>query len=130
MRQAPIMSEPVESARIPWALQIEAISRDEPIRVVKTVTGAVLGCGGWVLSRSVADTGPICILFEFERASCIEIYSVLIAAGLELSKSAHIRFTELCQCTRLGRSDCSEDIVSVDLEIQTIPSEVAKRPSE
>jgi hypothetical protein len=115
---------------ISWALQIAAISRDEPGRVVRTVSGAVLGCGGWVLSRSVTDTGLIDILFEFERASCLEIYSVLIAAGLELSKSAHIRFTELCQCTRLGRSNCSEEIVSVDLEVQTIPWEAAKPMTE
>jgi hypothetical protein len=126
MKEASTMRDPGQPAAIPWALQIGAISRDEPGQVVKTVTGAVLGCGGWVLSRSVTDTGLIDILFEFERASCVEIYSVLIAAGLELSKSAHIRFTELCQCTRLGRGDCSEEIVSVDLEIQTILWEAAQ----
>lgn len=101
---------------------MRAVSRDEPGQVVKTVTGAILGCGGWVLSRGASDTGLIDILFEFERASCLEIYSILIAAGLELSQSAHLRFTELCQCTRLGRKGCSEEIVSVDLEIQTFLS--------
>ena len=69
---------------------------------VKSLTGAILACGGWVLSRSASDAGLIDILFEFERQSCLEIYSILIAAGLELSQSAHIRFTELCQCTRHG----------------------------
>ena len=71
------------------------------------------------MSRSATDTGLIEILFEFERRSCLEIYSVLIAAGLELSQDAHLRFTELCQCTRLAQNDCSEEIVSVDLEVQT-----------
>ena len=89
--------------------------------MVKTVTGAILACGGWVLSRSASDTGLIEILFEFERRSCLEIYSILIAAGLELSQSAHIRFTELCQCTRMVRKDCQEEIVSIDLEVQTSP---------
>ena len=108
---------------IPWALQMQAISREEPGRTAKSLTGAILGCGGWVLSRSASDTGLIDILFEFERRSCLEIYSILIAAGLELSKSAHMRFTELCQCTRMVRKDCRDEIVSIDLEVQTSPQQ-------
>ena len=108
---------------IPWALEMKAVSVEEPSRLVKTLTGAILGCGGWVLSRSASDEGHRHYVFEFERQSCLEIYSILIAAGVELSQSAHIRFTELCQCTRLVRKDCSEEIVSVDLEIQTFADE-------
>jgi hypothetical protein len=108
-----------QSGAIPWALQIRAISRGEPGQMVKTLTGAILACGGWVLSRSASDCGLIDILFEFERQSCLEIYSILIAAGLELSQSAHIRFTELCQCIRMGYQDGGEEIISVDLEVQT-----------
>ena len=99
---------------------MRAISRDEPQRVAKAVTGAILGCGGWVLSRSATDTGLVAILFEFERGSCLEIYSVLIAAGLQLSHKAHIRFTELCQCTRLRGAACNEEIISIELEIRTL----------
>jgi hypothetical protein len=102
-------------------MQIRAISRLEPGRLVKSVTGAILTCGGWVLGRSASDSGLIDILFEFERGSCLEIYSVLIAAGLEMSHGAHLHFTELCQCTRLGQDDCRDEIVSVDLEVQTFP---------
>jgi len=111
----------MQPGTIPWALQMRAISSQEPGRFVKTVTGAILGCGGWVLSRSACDNGLIDILFEFERQSCLEIYSVLVASGVELSRAAHLQFTELCQCTRLGRPDCGEEIVSIDLEIQTCP---------
>lgn len=107
-----------EYSAIPWAMQMKAIAHGEPDRVVKSVTGAILGCGGWVLTRSATDTGMIDILFEFERASCLEIYSILMAAGLDLSQSAHVRFTELCQCTLMGRRDCDKEIVSIDLEIQ------------
>ena len=61
------------------------------------------------------------MLFEFERHACVDIYSVLIAAGLELSQYGHIRFTELCQCTRSRQQECATEIASVDLEIQTFP---------
>lgn len=123
MRQASIVRDALPLGGIPWAMQMKAISREEPGRLVKSLTGAILACGGWVLSRSATDTGLIDILFEFERRCCLEIYSILIAAGLELSQGAHVRFTELCQCTLLARKDCSNEIVSVDLEVQTLASD-------
>jgi len=110
---------------MPWALEMKAISQVDPSRLVGTLTGAILGCGGWVLSRGASDTGTVSMLFQFERQACVDIYSVLIAAGIELSQSGHLRFTELCQCTRNLRSVCGAEIASVDLEIQTIASTAA-----
>jgi len=109
---------------IPWAMQMKAISAEEPSRLVQTLTGAILGCGGWVLSRGANDTGTVNMLFEFERQACVDIYSVMIASGLELSQSGHIRFTELCQCTRSQQQDCGAEIASIELEIQTFPIEL------
>jgi hypothetical protein len=110
----------------PWAMQMRAVSMGDPSRLVQSLTGAILGCGGWVLSRGANDTGTINMLFEFERQACVDIYSVMIAAGLELSQSGHIRFTELCQCTRSHQRDCGAEIASVDIEIQTYPVESAQ----
>ena len=115
-----------QSMSIPWAMQMKAVSAEEPARLVQTLTGAILGCGGWVLSRGANDTGTINMLFEFERQVCVDVYSVLIAAGLELSQSGHIRFTELCQCTRSNRRVCGEEIASIDLEIQTYPVDMTR----
>ena len=109
---------------IPWAMQMKAISIEEPSRLVQTLTGAILGCGGWVLSRGANDTGTVSMLFEFERQACVDIYSVMIAAGLELSQSGHVRFTELCQCTCSHPQECGTEIASIDLEIQTFPLEI------
>jgi hypothetical protein len=109
--------------RVLWAIQMRAIAKVEPDRLIRTLTGSVLACGGWVLSRSASDTGMVNFLFEFERLNCVEIYSVLISAGLELSQSAHIRFTELCQCTSLAPRERGGEIASIDLEIQTLSNE-------
>jgi hypothetical protein len=105
-------------------MQMRALCVEEPGHLVQALTGAILGCGGWVLSRGASDTGAVSLLFEFERRACVDIYSVLIGAGLELSRNGHIRFTELCQCTRLHAQECGEEIASVDLEIQTFPVEM------
>ena len=109
---------------IPWAMQMRAISLEEPGRLVHTLTGAILGCGGWVLSRGTNDSGAVNMLFEFERQACVDIYTILIASGLELSRNGHIRFTELCQCTRHSLPDCGAEVASIDLEIQTYPVEI------
>lgn len=114
-------------ATVPWALEMKAVSQEEPSRLVGMLTGGILGCGGWVLSRGASDTGIVNMLFEFERQSCVDIYSVLIAAGIELSQSGHVRLTELCQCTRNQKRECGGEIASVDLEIQTIPGEPRTR---
>lgn len=114
-----------KASAIPWAMEMKAVSRVEPSRLVCSLTGAILGCGGWVLSRGASDTGTINMLFEFERQACVDIYSVLIAAGVELSQAGHIRFTEFCQCTRQQMRDCGSDVASVDLEIQTFPANLA-----
>jgi len=95
-----------QSTSVPWAMEMKAVSVEEPGRLVRTLTGGILGCGGWVLSRGANDSGTVNMLFEFERQQCLEIYSVLVAAGLDLSRSGHIRFTELCQCTRNHHEDC------------------------
>jgi len=104
---------------------MKATTMDEPAQLIQTLTGAILGSGGWVLSRGANDSGTINMLFEFERMQCVEIYTVLIAVGLELSQLAHMRFTELCQCTRSNPDDCSGDIVSVDLEIHSFSVEAS-----
>ena len=104
---------------IPWAIQIHAISAEEPGRLVQRLTGAILGCGGWVLSRSASDEGLINLLFEFERRVCLDIYGVILGAGVELSRNGHIRFTELCQCALHGAPDRGSEVTSIDLEVLT-----------
>jgi hypothetical protein len=109
----------------PWTLQMRATTVDEPARLIQVLTGAILANGGWVLSRGANDAGTINMLFEFERQNCVDIYTMMVAAGLELSQLAHLRFTELCQCTRSHYADCGGEIVSVDLEIQSFPVEAS-----
>jgi hypothetical protein len=110
-----------QAMSIPWAMQMTAVSFEDPVRLVRTLTGAILGCGGWVLSRGADDAGTVNMLFEFERQACVDIYNVLIAAGHDLSQSGHILLTALCQCTPSHPKDCRTEIASIDLEIQALP---------
>ena len=124
VREAISQREAARLSGIPWAIEVRAISHEEPGHLVRTLTGAILGCGGWVLSRAASDCGAVNVLFEFERRACVEIYGVLIGAGVELTQNGHIRFTELCQCTLHDSKERAADIASIDLEIQTFPVEI------
>lgn len=108
---------------IPWAMRLKAVASDDPFRLLRLLTGGILGCGGWVLGRTVTEGGTIRLMFEFERRACLEFYSVLMAAGVELSPVGHMRLTELCQCTRSRDESCGDEIASVEMEIQTFAAE-------
>jgi hypothetical protein len=82
-----------------WLLQLTALCAEDPARTVRTLTGALLACGGWVLTRT-HEKGTFALDFEFARAACVEVYAVLIGCGLELSRESHLRMAELCHCTK------------------------------
>lgn len=77
-----------------------------------------MACGGCVLSRRFDAEQSAVIEFEFIRASCVEMYSVLIAAGLELTAPSHIILSTLCQCTRETLETTASDPVRVELVIR------------
>jgi hypothetical protein len=120
MRAAMLHTHAESQAGIPWAIHLQAIALAQPDRLIRILTGVIISCGGWVLSRGSTDSGLVRILFEFERIACVDIYGGLVGEGLELTRTGHLRFTELCQCTRSSQ-DCGAEIASSELEIQTYP---------
>jgi hypothetical protein len=126
---APMVSRQVASPE-GWSIQMRAISMGDPVDLLDTLSNAILDCGGWILSRSANDSGIVNMLFEFERQACIDIYSTVVAAGLELSQSSHIRFTELCHCTIFQTDEHASEVVGIDLEIQTFSKDLLKTMEE
>ena len=108
---------------VEWDLRLTASCADDPQRVLRFLTGAVLACGGWVLSRSLPGSDTVEMSFEFARAASLEVYSVLIATGLELSREAHISMTELCQCTKNLLATKAFDVARVRLLVIATPLE-------
>lgn len=106
--------QPVEE-KIDWDLTLTGFDSGDRQRTIRFLSGAIIGCGGWVLSRSLDASDSAEITFEFARVISVEIYSVLIAAGLELSRDAHLSMTELCQCTKALIDICAYDIARIRL---------------
>lgn len=84
------------------ALEFHAWSALEPIRLEKLFTAAMLDCGGWVLERTEPRNGQISYLVEFACERSVDVYSALVALGIELSQHAHLSLTRLWQCARHG----------------------------
>jgi hypothetical protein len=111
------LAEPT-GVRNGWNLSLTALCSDDAARTVRFLTGAVLACGGNVLARRFEPGELAAIEFEFVRATCVEMYSILIAAGLELSAEAHLTMASLCQCTRETLEATAGDPVRVLLSIR------------
>ena len=101
-----------------WELNLTALCAEDAARTVRFLTGAVMACGGFVLSRRFDANESAAIEFEFVRATCVEMYSVLIASGLELTAQSHLIMSSLCQCTRETLEATAGDPVRVDLMIR------------
>jgi len=110
------------------SIKIGSLSVDEPGRLVRALVGALVGNGAWVLRRSASEAGELHMLIEFERQECVEIYSSLIANGVEFGQSGHVRLTELCQRFLSQTRTVQTEIVSIDLQIQTFPMEKSRSP--
>lgn len=100
-----------------WELNLSALCQEDAPRTVRFLTGAVLACGGNVLSRRFEPGDTAAMEFEFMRATCVEMYSVLIAAGLELTAQSHWSMAALCQCTRETLETTAADPVRIELTI-------------
>ena len=104
-----------------WDLHLCAFCEDAP-RAVRFLTGAVMACGGGLISRGLDAGRAAAIEFQFARDACDEIYSVIVTAGLQLSAQSHQMLASLCQCTREMQPLTHEDLVHVDLRIYTVPA--------
>lgn len=100
-----------------WNLRLTALSADDPERLVRFLTGALLSCGGWVLTRTTQGNEAAELDFEFARGACVDIYSVLVAAGLELSRDSHVQMADLCHCTKNLIESRAFDIARADLVV-------------
>lgn len=108
---------------VEWNLGLTATSADNPPHLLCSLTADVVSSGAWVLSRSLPGSDTVEMSFEFARSASLEIYTALIAAGLELSRDAHISMTELCQCTKDLLATKAFDIARIRLLVLAAPAE-------
>ncbi len=100
-----------------WNLVLVATSKGMPKPLLDLLCGGINACGGQVLTHGTVSEHCADIDFEFGRRSSMEMYSLLVSAGLALSLEAHHRLTELCQCSLLADSREASARVRVHLSV-------------
>ena len=65
-------------------------------QVVPSLLDAVAACGCWVLEQRAASPTMTELRLEVQLRSVFELYSSLIAAGVELTRDSHTRMSGLC----------------------------------
>jgi hypothetical protein len=93
---------------------------EDVTRSMRFLTGAVMSCGAEVLTRRFDAEGHAEMEMEFSRLVCVEIYCMLIAAGLELDRDSHLRLTALCQCTWELHEEKRQEVVRLSLGLRDV----------
>lgn len=98
-------------------LRLISRSEDAPEKTVYFLTGAIMACGGQMLSRRFHSDGSAALECQFPRAICVDMYGVLLSAGLHLSRGSHLKLAELCRCTHALPVDFQRQRIMLDVEI-------------
>ena len=99
------------------SLDILSFSYEERSSVLSLLTASFADCGGWVLDRRTISPATSEFRIEIQLRSALDLYVGIISAGLELTRSAHLALTDLCNCRKHLRSVDLGQIISIRIEI-------------
>jgi len=86
--------------------------------LLPNLTSAFTQCGGWVLERKTISATSMEFRIEIQLHGIVELYSSLVATGLELTRGTHATLTALCNSRKhIGRSHQPGRLVSIRLEL-------------
>jgi hypothetical protein len=80
------------------SLDIQGFSYEERATVLPQLTSCLADCGGWVLERKTLSPTTLEFRIEIQLRSVFDLYAAILAAGVELTRSAHRTLTDLCTC--------------------------------
>jgi hypothetical protein len=100
------------------SLDIQGFSYEERHGLLPTLTSAFADCGGWILDRKTLSPSTMEFRLEIQLRAVIDLYSSILASGLELTRNGHLGLTHLCTCRKnfAAPTDLGQ-IVTIRLEI-------------
>jgi hypothetical protein len=99
-------------------LEIQGYSYEERHGLLPTLASAFADCGGWVLDRKTLSPTTMEFRLEIQLRAAIDLYSSILAAGLELTRAGHLGLAHLCTCHKnLSAPSDLGQIVTIRLEI-------------
>jgi hypothetical protein len=86
--------------------------------LLPVLTSALTQCGGWVLERKTTSASSMEFRIEIQLQCIVELYSSLIAAGVELTRTTHDTLTALCTSRHhIARSHTATQVLCIRLEL-------------
>ena len=103
---------------IPETLDLQGYSYLDRQGLLPTLITSFTHCGGWVLERKTISATSMEFRIEIQLHGIVELYSSLVATGLELTRGTHATLTALCNSRKhIGRSHQPGRLVSIRLEL-------------
>lgn len=100
------------------SLYIQGFSYEERQGLLPTLWSAFAECGGWILDRKTISPNTMEFLLEIQLRGVVDVYSSILAAGLELTRAGHLGLTHLCTCRKnlSGPADLAQ-VITLRIEI-------------
>ena len=117
------------------SLDIQGFSYEERHGLLPTLTSAFADCGGWILDRKTLSPTTMEFRLEIQLRAVVDLYSSILASGLELTRAGHLGLTHLCTCRKnLSTPADLGQVVAIRIEITfledaTLHSVFAKPPA-
>jgi hypothetical protein len=100
------------------SLDIQGFSYAERYGLLPTLTSAFADCGGWILDRKTLSPTTMEFRIEIQLRAVVDLYSSILASGLELTRGGHLGLTHLCTCRKnLATPADLGQIVAIRIEI-------------
>ena len=117
------------------SLDIQGFSYEERQGLLPILTSAFADCGGWILERKTLSPTTMEFRIEIQLRAVVDLYSSILASGLELTRAGHLGLTHLCICRKnLSTPADLGQVVAIRIEISfledaTLQSVFARPPA-
>ena len=100
------------------SIDIQSFSYEERVVVLPMLLSSFADCGGWVLERKTLSPTAMEFRLEIELRSVLNLYTAILSAGVELTRSAHLALTDLCTCRNhlRGKTELGQ-VIALRIEI-------------
>ena len=100
------------------SLDIQAFTYEQRHGLLPLLTTAFSNCGGWMLERKTLSPTHMEFRIEIQLRSILDLYSAIVATGVELNRAGHHSLTGLCNHRRhLSLATELGQIVAIRLEL-------------
>jgi hypothetical protein len=100
------------------SLDIQGFSYEERYGLLPTLTSAFVDCGGWILDCKALSPCTMEFRVEIQLRAVVDLYSSIVASGLELTRSGHLGLTHLCTSAKNLCAPANHDqLVTIRIEI-------------